>query len=81
MTNGIIHSRLNSLEYGDLREKLQQPINNARNIVVHQTLSERFVAAFSQQVRSNSAYTLPPGSAVSYFNLKLFPKSGLHSEA
>ena len=53
--------RLNSAEYGDLREKLQAPIRNARNVVIHQSLSDRFVQAFRDQVEQNVTYKLPDG--------------------
>ena len=57
--------RLNSLQYGELRDKLQAPIRTARNIVIQQSLSDRFAAAFLDQVRRNGVYCLPPGSPVS----------------
>ena len=48
--------RLNALEYSDLRDKLSSPVVNARNIVIHQSISERFVAAFEEQVLQNNTY-------------------------
>ena len=56
--------RLNSLQYSELRDKLQAPIRTARNIVIQQSLSDRFAAAFLDQVRRNGIYSLPPGSPV-----------------
>ena len=56
--------RLNSLQYSELRDKLQAPIRTARNIVIQQSLSDRFAAAFLDQVRRNGIYFLPPGSPV-----------------
>ena len=56
--------RLNSLQYGELRDKLQAPIRTARNIVIQQSLSDRFAAAFLDQVRRNGVYSLLPGSPV-----------------
>ena len=50
--------RLNSTDYGDLREKLQAPIRNARNVVIHQSLSDKFIEAFKEQVSQNEVYTL-----------------------
>ena len=57
--------RLNSLQYGQLRDKLLAPIRTARNVVIHQSLSDRFTAAFTEQVEMNGTYELPPGSPVS----------------
>lgn len=54
--------RLNSLEYRDFKEKLKDPIRNARNIVIHQNLSDRFVEAFKAQVEQNPRYHLPSGN-------------------
>jgi len=51
--------RLNSLELGDLKEKLQGPIRNARNIVIHQSMSDLFLNAFREQINSNPPYYLP----------------------
>jgi len=50
--------RLNSTDYGDLREKLQAPIRNARNVVIHQSLSDKFIEAFKEQVSQNEVYQL-----------------------
>ncbi|KAG1650748.1 Transmembrane protein 129 [Nymphon striatum] len=55
--------RLNSLHYGDLREKLQQPISNPKNIIVHQTLSDKFIDVFKSQVDQNSKYKMPADSS------------------
>ncbi|XP_077861519.1 transmembrane protein 129-like, partial [Saccoglossus kowalevskii] len=54
---------LNSGEYSDLREKLSAPIRNARNIVIHQSLSDQFLEAFREQVGLNPVYILPPEHA------------------
>ena len=50
--------RLNSLDYGELKDRLQAPLRNARNIVIHQSLSDRFVDAFKEQVYANGRYRL-----------------------
>lgn len=65
--------RLNSTDYGDLREKLQAPIRNARNVVIHQSLSDKFLEAFKEQVSQNEVYQLQEGEEVSWklhFNFK-----------
>ncbi|XP_063343538.1 E3 ubiquitin-protein ligase TM129 isoform X1 [Pelmatolapia mariae] len=54
-------SRLNSTEYAELREKLQAPIRNSPNVVIHQTLSELFLETFKAQVDLNQPYALPHG--------------------
>ena len=51
--------RLNSLEYRDLKEKLQAPVRNARNIVIKQSLSDQFLEAFREQVNENQVFRLP----------------------
>ncbi|XP_036406582.1 E3 ubiquitin-protein ligase TM129 [Megalops cyprinoides] len=51
--------RLNSTEYGELREKLHAPIRNAANVVIHQTLSDLFLETFKSYVEANEVYPLP----------------------
>ena len=51
--------RVNSTEYGDIKDKLQSPVRNARNVVIHQTLSDQFLAAFGERVEANQQYFLP----------------------
>lgn len=53
--------RLNALDYRDLKEKLQTPVRNARNIVIRQSLSEQFLHAFAEQVSLNPVFHLPDG--------------------
>lgn len=62
--------RLNSTDYGDLREKLQAPIRNAKNVVIHQSLSDKFIEAFKEQVSQNETYQLLEGEEVC-FSVKL----------
>ncbi len=45
--------RLNSLEYQNLQDKLQGPIQNIRNIQIYKTVSERFVEVFREEVARN----------------------------
>lgn len=52
--------RLNSLEYSDLRTKLQAQIQNARNIVVRQSLSDQFLEAFHHTVSLNPVFHPQP---------------------
>jgi len=49
--------RLNSLEYSDLKDKLHRPVLNQRDIIIHQTLSEKFLVVFKQCVEENPTYT------------------------
>ena len=51
--------RLNALEYSDLRGKLQSQVQNARNIVVRQSLSDQFLEAFRTTVQGNPLFRLP----------------------
>ncbi|XP_078270705.1 E3 ubiquitin-protein ligase TM129 isoform X2 [Rhinoraja longicauda] len=50
--------RLNSTEYGELREKLHTTIRNAHNVVIHQSLSDLFLDTFKIQVELNQRYPL-----------------------
>ena len=52
------------MQYSQLREKIQNPIRAARSIVIHQSLSDRFITAFTEQVQRNGVYRIPPGSPV-----------------
>ncbi|XP_075713039.1 E3 ubiquitin-protein ligase TM129 isoform X2 [Rhinoderma darwinii] len=56
--------RLNSTEYGELREKLHAPIRNAANVVIHQTLSDMFLDTFRSLVEANNVYELPSNQEV-----------------
>ncbi|NXH78216.1 TM129 protein, partial [Hydrobates tethys] len=51
--------RLNSTEYGELREKLRAPISNAANVVIHQSLSDLFLETFTSLVELNQTYPVP----------------------
>ncbi|XP_075355707.1 E3 ubiquitin-protein ligase TM129 [Mycteria americana] len=51
--------RLNSTEYGELREKLRAPISNAANVVIHQSLSDLFLETFTSLVEINQTYPVP----------------------
>ena len=53
-------NRLNATEYGDLKDKLRSPIMNIRNVIIRQTLSERFIEAFRFHVEQNEVYRKPP---------------------
>ncbi|XP_059505963.1 E3 ubiquitin-protein ligase TM129 isoform X1 [Stegostoma tigrinum] len=51
--------RLNSTEYGELREKLHTTVRNAHNVVIHQSLSDMFLDTFKIQVELNQRFHLP----------------------
>ena len=51
--------RLLSNDYGELRDKIQAPIRNARNVIIHQSLTDRFLEAFRLQVELNEKYGIP----------------------
>lgn len=55
------HFRLNSTEYSELRDKLHVPIRNSANVVIYQSVSERFLETFRAHVRLNQTYSLPSG--------------------
>jgi len=55
----IIKFRLKASEYDDLRGKLQANIENVKNIVVRQSLSELFLEDFRQHIAQNPKYRLP----------------------
>ena len=48
--------RLNSTDYNDLCNKVSGPILNVRNVVFHQTLTDRFEQAFREEVAQNGVY-------------------------
>ncbi|XP_046850225.1 E3 ubiquitin-protein ligase TM129-like [Xenia sp. Carnegie-2017] len=56
--------RLNSLDYSELREKIQAPIVNARNVIIHQSISDQFVKAFKEQVEQNERYHIDRASEI-----------------
>ncbi|XP_028391231.1 E3 ubiquitin-protein ligase TM129-like [Dendronephthya gigantea] len=56
--------RLNSLDYSELKEKIQAPIVNARNVVIRQSLSDQFVNAFKEQVEQNQRYHIDRSTEV-----------------
>lgn len=47
------------MEYNDLKEKIRGPIRVARDVVIHQTLSDRFLQVFAEQVNLNAPYQKP----------------------
>ncbi|XP_038609160.1 E3 ubiquitin-protein ligase TM129 [Tachyglossus aculeatus] len=51
--------RLNSTEYGELKEKLRAPIRNAANVVIRQSLSDLFLDTFTSLVERNQSYSVP----------------------
>jgi len=53
---------LNSLEYTDLKDRISSPLRLARDVIVHQTLSERFLEAFKLQVSTNGAPEVMPNN-------------------
>lgn len=61
LLDSLLHFRLNALDYRDLKEKLQAPVVNARNIVIRQSLSEQFLQAFAEQISLNPEFHLPDG--------------------
>jgi hypothetical protein len=50
---------LKATEYDDLRGKLQANIENVKNIVVRQSLSELFLDDFRRHIAQNPKYRLP----------------------
>ncbi|XP_046384400.1 E3 ubiquitin-protein ligase TM129 [Ischnura elegans] len=48
--------RLNAVDFKDLQDKLQMPIVNLKNVVIHKTLSDKFQAVFRDQVMSNERF-------------------------
>nr|CAD7462014.1 unnamed protein product [Timema tahoe] len=45
--------RLNALDFKDLQDKVNRPINVLQNITFHRTLTDRFLDAFKEQVVQN----------------------------
>jgi hypothetical protein len=44
---------VNAMEYKEMKDRLNAPIRNARDIVINQSLSDRFLNAFREQVEAN----------------------------
>lgn len=49
---------MNTADYHTLRVKLQRPVENAREVIIQQSLSERFIQTFLEHVRENPPYIL-----------------------
>ena len=58
--------RLNALQYGELKEKLQAPLREARGVIIRQSLDDQFIVAFEKQVEQNGYYDLPSSSPVRF---------------
>ena len=50
--------RLNSFDFRDLKDKLQAPVQNARQILIQQSLSEKFIQAFFETASANPKYRM-----------------------
>lgn len=61
----FVEIRLKSEDYSNLRERLTQPVQVAREIVIQQTLSDQFLTAFTEQVSLNEIYHIPDNMPVS----------------
>ncbi len=64
----IIQFRLRASEYDDLRGKLQANIENVKNIVVRQSLSELFLEDFRRLITQNPKYRLPLNQQVKSYS-------------
>jgi hypothetical protein len=67
----MIEFRLKASEYNDLRAKLQANIENVKNIVVRQSLSELFLEDFRRLITQNPKYRLPLNQQVQYYSFSL----------
>ena len=63
-TSCIFVCRLRANEYDDFRGKLQANIENVKNIVVRQSLSELFLEDFRRLITQNPKYRLPVNQQV-----------------
>jgi len=48
--------RLNALDYADMVDRLQNPINNVRGIIINQDVHSRFLQVFIHEVEQNPIY-------------------------
>jgi len=48
--------RLNALDYADMVDRLQSPINNVRGIIINQDVNSRFYQVFINEVEQNPVY-------------------------
>ena len=49
----VFDLHVNAMEYKDMKDRLNAPIRNARDIVINQSLSDLFLNAFREQVEAN----------------------------
>lgn len=47
--------RLNSMDFRDLKDKVRAPVENARQILIQQSLSEKFIQAFYETASANTS--------------------------
>jgi len=52
-SNHAFKIRLNSLDYRDLKDKVRAPVENARQILIQKSLSEKFIQAFYVTASAN----------------------------
>lgn len=71
----MILFRLKANEYDDFRGKLQANIENVKNIVVRQSLSELFLDDFRQLIARNPKYRIPANQQVRFSFLSLLISS------
>ena len=58
LIHAIHRIRLNSFDFRDLKDKLQAPVQNARQILIQQSLSEKFIQAFYETASANPKYRM-----------------------
>lgn len=63
---------VNAMEYKDMKDRLNAPIRNARDVVINQTLSDLFINAFREQVNVNGTLQISHlGNQVRFFGLHM----------
>jgi len=60
---GFIHCRLNAVDYGEYKAKVQTQITNTRNVIIKKSLTDRFIDAFISHVDKNPRYQYDPMQA------------------
>lgn len=54
--NMRLFSRIQADSFRDMQDKINKPISIAKEIILRQSLNDRFIEAFVEQVRSNPRF-------------------------
>jgi E3 ubiquitin-protein ligase TM129 len=55
----LFYLRLNTMDFDEIKQRITSPLQQAQNVVIHQSLDDRFIAAFQEYISNNPHFTLP----------------------